>query len=144
MPRKSKARKPVKRHRRMRGGYLSSSLGENNLNALNQISIGENNLNAIKQLEMPKPPLQPTGQVVNIPFVPHYPAAIPYPVTGTVPFIDRVRGYLKRSKIISKTARALKANRIADFADQRGYGRRHRGGARYAVIDKYGVFQPAN
>lgn len=139
MPRKKAAKR--KPRRRMNGkGDLPRSLGENNINQLARIGVGENNLNAIAQLEMPKPPLQPLGQVVNI-------SALPYRVTGSVPLLDRVRGALKRSQIISKTARKLGANRIADYASQYGYGKRKkhmRGGARYALIDKYGAFIPAN
>jgi hypothetical protein len=131
-------RKPRKTYRRvMRGGaILPQSLGENNIDALNRINVGENNLAAIANLKMPKPPLQPTGQIVNIP-------AINYPVTGSVPLIDRARGYLKRTQIISRTARKLGANKVANFAEQYGYGRKkkrrkHYGGA--AFVDRYGNY----
>lgn len=142
MPKKKPITRRPRRPRRMRGGYIPSSLGENNINALQRISVGENNLAAIAALQHPKPPMQPLGQVVNIPS----PIVnIPYPITGNVPFFDRVRGALKRSKIISRGARALGAHGVARYADQFGYGRkrRHRGGARYAIIDRYGQFVPA-
>ena len=118
----------------MRGGALPGSLGENNINQLRQIDVGENNLAAIAQLEMPKPPLQPLGQVVNV---------SAYPVTGSVPFIDRVRGALKRTKVISRGARAIGATRIANFAEMHGYGRMRRGrmtGRGPAFVDRYGEF----
>jgi hypothetical protein len=128
MPRKKITRR---RRRRLMGGAYLGSLGENNINALHQIEVGENNLEAIKHLKQPKPLLQPTGQIVNL----------PYPVSGSVPFIDRARGYLKRTKIISRGARKLGLNGVANFAEMRGYGRRkrrHRGGA--ALIDRYGSY----
>ncbi len=119
--------------RKMKGGYLPRSIGENNLNALNNIAVGENNLNAIKLLELPKPPLQMPGQIVNIPA---------YPTSGTVPFFDRIRGALKRTKIISRGARALGASRVANYAEQYGYGRKPRRrirGRGPAFVDKYGT-----
>lgn len=122
--------------RKMKGGYLPRSIGENNLNALNNIAVGENNLNAIKLLELPKPPLQPTGQIVNV-------AAMPYQVTGNVPLFDRIRGALKRSQVISKTARKLGATRLANFAESHGYGRKPRRrirGRGPAFVDRYGTY----
>lgn len=133
MPRKIKLRRRPRR--RMKGGR-ASDLGENNINALNRISVGENNLAAIEALQQPKPPLQPTGQIVNL-------APIPYRVTGSIPLLDQLRGALKRSRVISKTARALKFNRVADFAAQAGYGRRRvrrQAGRGPAYLDKYGNF----
>jgi len=132
MPRKKK----TQRRRRMMGGRALKSLGENNIAALERISVGENNLNAIKSLQEPKPPLQPTGQVVNV-------AAMPYPQTGSVPLLDKIRGALKRSKVISRGARALKLNKVADFAEQHGYGcrcRRRQRGRGSAYLDKYGNY----
>src|ERR1700735_579682 len=114
MPRKkitTRTRRP--RRRRYQGGAYQGSLGENNIAALHQLEVGENNLEAIKHLKEPKPLLQPTGQIVNL----------PYQVTGSIPFIDRARGFLKRTKIISRGARTLGLNRVAHFAEQRGYGR---------------------
>jgi hypothetical protein len=132
MPRKKiTTRTRIPRRRRYQGGAYLGSLGENNINALNRLSVGENNLRAIELLELPKPPLQPTGQIVRM-----------YPVTGSVPFIDRARGYLKRTKIISRGARKLGLNRVADFAEQRGYGRKRRSRIRggSALVDKYGEY----
>ena len=73
-----------------------------------------------------------------------------YRVTGNVPLLDRVRGVLKRTRVISRTAKALGANRIGDFAYQRGYGRSKsrkrsksmKGGSSsgYALRDKYGAY----
>jgi hypothetical protein len=135
--------------RRMRGGR-GIELGENNINALKENNINamkENNINARhlqtgqinlvidKILAAAKPPLQPLGQIVQ---------PVNYPNTGKVPLFDRVRGYLKRTRVISRTARTLGANRIADLAAHHGYGkrrrisrRRQRGGA---LRDKYGQY----
>jgi hypothetical protein len=127
--------------RRMRGGR-GIELGENNINALKENNInarhlqtGQANLVIDKILAAAKPPLQPLGQIVQ---------PVNYPNTGKVPLFDRVRGYLKRTRVISRTARTLGANRIADLAAHHGYGkrrrisrRRQRGGA---LRDKYGQY----
>jgi hypothetical protein len=136
MPRKRKAGAPRRRRRRMRGGRLTD-LGQNNIDALNRISVGENNLAAIQQLEMPKPPMQPLGQVPNLGMI-----NVGQIANSQPPLLDRVRGYLKRTKVISRGARKLGLSGVADFAEQRGYGRRRhrrqRGGA--FLVDGYGAF----
>lgn len=55
-----------------------------------------------------------------IPVAMNHPAA--YPVTGKVPLLDRLRGFLKQGRYISKAARALGAHGAADAISQYGYG----------------------
>jgi len=172
MPRKIRRKK-----RRQRGG--ESNIGENNANALKAISskennqnallrtqTGENNLRAIEILQAPKPSIQAPGNLAQInPIL--KPADLPRPIRPDdylVPpkpkpapkqnpgFFGKVNNFLKRTKIVSRSARAIgnftnsgTVHRIADIAQMHGYGRkkrRQRGSGPPALRDKYGAYLP--
>jgi hypothetical protein len=114
----TKRKKTVKR-RKMRGGRLK----ENDRNAMK-----ENDRNRFKENNLAPAYIDNQRAILNtIKHNPVIPLAVPnYPSTGSVPLFDRIRGFLKKGKYISKTARSLGAHGIADFAEQYGYGKRRK------------------
>lgn len=117
---KSKTRK---RRKPQRGGYLKEN---------DRIQLRENDRNQFRENNLPPAYVAEQRGILknipkfNAPIVPvvvHQPVMHdPYRVTGKVPLFDRVNGFLKRTKIASKTARALGAHKIADALVDRGYG----------------------
>lgn len=123
---KSKTRKKTRkttRRKRQRGGKLK----ENDRNM-----VRENDRNRFKENYVPAGYVTDQRNILasipkSIPAIPvamNHPAA--YPVTGKVPLLDRLRGFLKQGRYISKAARSLGAHGVADTISQYGYGTRRR------------------
>lgn len=163
MPRKIKRGK--RRH------YGGDTLGENNLAALSVITnkennrnavirndVGENNIRVLEKLNAAKPSPQAAGtlaQPVQLPIL--RPQDFPGPILNpkkqkkNQTLFGRANQFLKRTKIISRGARAIgdlthfePAYRAANYAELRGYGkpRRYCGGRAIGrpIVDRYGAY----